>query len=66
MSRPVSTGTGVRLSAYLPLALWERVDGWLQELDGVTVSAFVQEAVTRYLDDLEAIQAEGGSTHGET
>lgn len=66
MSRPVTTGTGVRLSAYLPRAIWERVDAMLQELDGVTVSVFVQEALTRYIDDLEAIQVEGDTTHGET
>lgn len=53
MSRPITTGTGVRLSAYIPLTIWKRLDDRLQELDGVTVSAFVQEAITRYLDDLE-------------
>lgn len=53
MSRPITIGTGVRLSAYIPLTIWKRLDDRLQELDGVTVSAFVQEAITRYLDDLE-------------
>lgn len=53
MSRPITTGTGVRLSAYIPLTIWKRLDARLQKLDGVTVSAFVQEAMTRYLDDLE-------------
>lgn len=58
MSRPVTTGTGVRLSAYIPLALWERLDDMLNQLDGVPVSCFVQEAVSRYLDDLEGVQHE--------
>lgn len=58
MSRPITTGTGVRLSAYIPLALWERLDDMLNQLDGVPVSCFVQEAVTRYLDYLEGVQHE--------
>lgn len=58
MSRPVTTGTGVRLSAYIPLALWERLDEMLNQLDGVPISTFVQEAVSRYLDDLEGVQHE--------
>lgn len=61
MSRPVTTGTGVRLSAYIPLALWERLDDMLNQLDGVPVSCFVQEAVSRYLDDLEGVQHEAES-----
>lgn len=56
MGRPVSTGTGVRLSAYLPLTIWNRLDAMLTEIEGLTVSAFVQEAITRYLDDLEGVQ----------
>lgn len=62
MSRPVSTGTGVRLSAYLPLALWERLDNMLNQLDGVLVSTIVQEAISRYLDDLEGVQHEAESS----
>lgn len=62
MSRPVSTGTGVRVSAYIPLALWRRLDDMLNQLDGVTVSCIVQEAVSRYLDDLEGVQHEAEST----
>ena len=58
MSRPVTTGTGVRLSAYIPLALWERLDDMLNQLDGVPISTIVQEAVSRYLDDLEGVQHE--------
>lgn len=61
MSRPVTTGTGVRLSAYIPLALWERLDEMLNQLEGVPVSCFVQEAVSRYLDDLEGVQHEAES-----
>lgn len=61
MSRPVTTGTGVRLSAYIPLSLWERLDEMLNQLDGVPVSCFVQEAVSRYLDDLEGVQHEAES-----
>lgn len=65
MSRPVTIGTGVRLSAYIPLALWERLDEMLNLLDGVPVSCFVQEAVSRYLDDLEGVQHEAeNSTQG--
>ena len=62
MSRPVSTGTGVRVSAYIPLALWRRLDDMLNQLDGITVSCIVQEAVSRYLDDLEGVQHEAEST----
>lgn len=58
MSRPVTTGTGVRLSAYLPLSVWNRLDAMLTEIEGITVSSFVQEAITRYLDDLEGVQHE--------
>lgn len=58
MSRPVTTGTGVRVSAYIPRALWERLDDMLNQLEGVPVSCFVQEAVARYLDDLEGVQHE--------
>lgn len=58
MSRPVTIGTGVRVSAYLPLALWERLDNMLNQLDGVPFSVFVQEAIARYLDDLEGVQHE--------
>lgn len=62
MSRPVTTGTGARLSVYIPLALWERLDDMLNQLDGVPISCFVQEAVSRYLDDLEGVQHEAYST----
>lgn len=61
MSRPVTTGTGVRVSAYIPLALWKRLDDMLNQLDGITVSCFVQEALSRYLDDLEGVQHEAES-----
>ena len=61
MSRPVTTGTGVRLSAYIPLALWERLDDMLNQLDGVPISFLVQEAISRYLDDLEGVQHEAES-----
>lgn len=61
VSRPITTGTGVRLSAYIPLALWERLNDMLNQLDGVPVSCFVQEAVARYLDDLEGVQHEAES-----
>lgn len=53
MSRPVTTGTGVRVSAYIPRALWDRLDQRLNQMDGVPVSCFVQEAVARYLDDMD-------------
>lgn len=53
MSRPVSTGTGVRVSAYIPLALWKRLDQRINQMDGVPVSCIVQEAVARYLDDMD-------------
>lgn len=62
MSRPITTGTGVRLSSYIPRPLWERLDEMLNQLDGVPVSVFVQEAISRYLDDLEGVQHEAGST----
>lgn len=62
MSRPITTGTGVRLSAYIPRALWERLDDMLYQLDGIPVSRFVQEAVARYLDDLEGVQHEADSS----
>lgn len=62
VSRPITTGTGVRLSAYIPLALWERLDDMLNQLEGVPVSCFVQEAVSRYLDDLEGVQHEADSS----
>ena len=62
MSRPVTTGTGVRVSAYLPLALWKRIDAMLKQLDGITVSCLVQEAVSRYLDDLEGVEHEAESS----
>lgn len=61
MSRPVTTGTGVRVSAYIPLALWERLDDMINHLDGVPVSTIVQEALSRYLDDLEGVQHEAES-----
>ena len=61
MSRSITTGTGVRLSSYIPLALWERLDEMLNQLDGVPVSVFVQEAISRYLDDLEGVQHEAES-----
>lgn len=61
MSRPVTTGTGVRVSAYIPLALWERLDDMLNHLEGVPVSTIVQEAISRYLDDLEGVQHEAES-----
>lgn len=61
MSRPITTGTGVRVSAYIPLALWERLDDMINHLDGVPVSAIVQEALSRYLDDLEGVQHEAES-----
>lgn len=60
MSRPITTGTGIRLSAYIPLSIWKRLDGRLQKLDGITVSAFVQEAISDYLaqwDELDAMDA---------
>lgn len=63
MSRPVTIGTGVRLSAYIPLALWERLDEMLNQLDGVPISTVVQEAVSRYLDDLEGVQHEAESRY---
>ena len=62
MSRPITTGTGVRLSSYIPRALWERLDDVLNQLDGVPVSVFVQEAISRYLDDLEGVQHEAESS----
>ncbi len=62
MGRPITTGTGVRLSSYIPRALWERLDDMLNQLDGVPVSVFVQEAISRYLDDLEGVQHEAEST----
>lgn len=61
MSRPITTGTGVRVSAYIPLALWERLDDMLNHLEGVPVSTIVQEAISRYLDDLEGVQHEAES-----
>ena len=62
MSRPITTGIGVRLSSYIPRALWERLDDMLNQLDGVPVSVFVQEAISRYLDDLEGVQHEAESS----
>ena len=61
MSRPITTGTGVRLSSYIPRALWERLDDMLNQLDDIPVSVFVQEAISRYLDDLEGVQHEAES-----
>ena len=58
MSRPITTGTGERLSSYIPRQLWDRLENMLKQLDGVTVSVFVQEAISRYLDDLEGVQYE--------
>ena len=59
MSRPVTTGTGVRLSAYIPKALWERLDETLNHLEAASISTMVQEALTRYLDDLNGVEQEG-------
>lgn len=64
MSRPVTTGTGVRLSAYIPRQLWERLDETLNHLEAASISTMVQEALTRYLDDLNGIEQEG-MEHGK-
>ena len=55
MSRPVTCGTGYRLSVYIPKALYQRLTNIVQELDGSCSSSLVQEALSRYLDDLECV-----------
>lgn len=55
MSRPISCGTGRRLSVYIPNSLYRRLTNIMQEIDGSCVSSIVQEALARYLDDLEGV-----------
>lgn len=59
MSRPVTTGTGKRMSIYIPAKLLREIS-WAEELtQAESTSAFVQDALRYYLDMI--IDREGES-----
>ena len=62
VGRPVSSGTGKKVSIYLPLKSLELLDHITREWSG-SRSDIIQEAISRYAADLDAVIQEG-EKHG--
>ncbi len=60
--RPVSVGTGHKLTVYLPIKTLEILNRLTNEWSG-SKSEIIQEALARYAADLDAVIQEGES-HG--
>lgn len=60
--RPVSVGTGHKLTVYLPIKTLEILNRLTSEWSG-SKSEIIQEALARYAADLDAVIQEGES-HG--
>ena len=61
--RPVSTGSGRRVSFYAPVKTLQLIERICKEWHFTNQSEFIQEALARYAAELDAITKEG-EQHG--
>ena len=57
--RPVTTGSGRRVSFYAPVKLLQLIGRICKEWNIQNQSEFIQEAIVRYAAELDAINQEG-------
>ena len=61
--RPVSVGTGHKLTVYLPIKTLDILNRLTSEWSG-SKSEIIQEAIARYAADLDAVIQEGENSNG--